>query len=55
MEELAVTPEPLVLQGPTELSGPLASVILHVQDEGNLLGWRARARCCWRCGRTGWT
>ena len=38
LEELAVTPEPLVLQGPTELSGPLASVILHVQDEGNLLG-----------------
>jgi hypothetical protein len=38
LEDLAVTPEPLVLQGPTELSGPLASVILHVQDEGNLLG-----------------
>lgn len=38
LEELAITPEPLVLQGPTELSGPLASVILHVQDEGNLLG-----------------
>ncbi len=38
LEELAVTPEPLVLQGPTELSGPLTSVILHVQDEGNLLG-----------------
>ncbi|MBN1206021.1 MAG: hypothetical protein JXB05_13975 [Myxococcaceae bacterium] len=38
LEELAVTPEPLVLQGPTELSGPLASVLLHVQDEGNLLG-----------------
>jgi len=38
LEDLAVTPEPLVLQGPTELSGPLAAVILHVQDEGNLLG-----------------
>ncbi len=38
LEDLAVTPEPLVLQGPKELSGPLASVILHVQDEGNLLG-----------------
>lgn len=38
LEELAVTPEPLVLQGPTEMSGPLASMILHVQDEGNLLG-----------------
>lgn len=38
LEELAVTPEPLVPQGSPELSGPLASVLLHVQDEGNLMG-----------------
>jgi hypothetical protein len=38
LEELAVTPEPLVLQGATELSGPLVSATLHIQDEGNLLG-----------------
>lgn len=38
LEALAATPEPLVLHGSTEVAGPLASVLLHVQDEGNLLG-----------------
>jgi hypothetical protein len=38
LEELAVAPEPIVLQGSTGLSGPLISATLHIQDEGNLLG-----------------
>jgi hypothetical protein len=37
LEELAIAPEPL-LRDVLELSGPTLSAILHLQDEGNLLG-----------------
>jgi hypothetical protein len=37
LEELAIAPEPL-LRDVLELSGPVLSATLHLQDEGNLLG-----------------